>query len=71
MGVRKKVVNEVAELSQDGRDRDKIHYLFFQRLFSIEDVEHYFKGKYSYNEIKAIIKERYKDYYRREIVSGR
>jgi hypothetical protein len=58
MGVRKTIKSKDENLDRKQKDVDKIHYLFFHRIFSIEDIEGYFKGKYTYNEIKKIIKEK-------------
>ncbi len=58
MGVRKNFRKPDETLESQKKDVDKIHYLFFHRIFSIEEIEGYFKGKYTYNEIKKIIKEK-------------
>ena len=58
MAIRKSIKTTDNALESKQKDVDKIHYLFFHRIFSIEDIEAYFKGKYSYNEIKKIIKEK-------------
>jgi hypothetical protein len=58
----KKIVSVDEKLESKQKDVDKIHYLFFQRVFSIQDIETFFKGKYTYNEIKAIIREKYKKF---------
>lgn len=46
----------------DEKDKEKILNLFFQRIWSIEVIENHFKGKYTYKEVKAVIKERYNNY---------
>ena len=71
MGVHKRIVTKTKELEEKNKHKDKIHYLYFQRLFSIEQIEHYFKGKYTYREVKSIIKERYKEYHDKEKINGR
>lgn len=71
MGVHKKVKGKDADLDSKKKDIDKVHYLFFQRVFSIEDIEHYFKGKYTYNDIKRMVKFKYQDYYSKENANGR
>lgn len=71
MGIRKNVRTKDETLESHQKDVDKIHYLFFHRVFSIEDIEHYFKGKYSYAEIKAMIRDKYKKYYEKENKNGR
>lgn len=60
--MRKHVTKDVVELCDNQQDKDKICYLFFHRLFSIADVESYFKGKYTYRQIKDIINEKYKNF---------
>lgn len=71
MGVHKRVVTETEELASKGKDKEKICYLFFQRIFSIEKIEHYFKGKYTYNEVRDIIRAKRKEYYDKENANGR
>lgn len=71
MGIRKNVKHKDEKLENKKKDIDKIHYLFFERVFSIEDIEHHFKGKYSYTEIKAMIRDKYKKYYEKEKINGR
>ena len=78
MGVHKKapleeVKNLRKSLKEQTKDKDieKIYYLYFNRLFSIEEIVHFFKDKYTYNEIRSIIKERYKNYYDKEKINGR
>ena len=58
MGVRKNFRKPDETLERQKKDVDKIFYLFFQRGFWIEDIENHFKGKYSYNEIKTIIRRK-------------
>lgn len=78
MGVHKKApLEEVKNLRKSlkeqtkDKDMDKIYYLYFDRLFSIEEIEHYFRGKYTYNEVRAVIKDKYKKYYDKENKNGR
>jgi hypothetical protein len=52
-------------------DKEKIIYLFFQKCFSIEEIEKYFGGKYTYKEVKDIIRGKYKAYYDKENANGR
>lgn len=78
MGVHKKapleeVKNLRRSLKEQTKDKDmeKIYYLYFDRIFSIEEIEHYFRGKYTYNEVRAVIKDKYKKYYDKENANGR
>lgn len=71
MGVHKRVVTETKELAEQGKDKDKICYLFFQRVFSLEEIENYFKGKYTYNEVRDVIRAKRKEYYDKENANGR
>ncbi len=78
MGVHKKApLEEVKNLRKSlknqtkDKDLEKIYYLYFDRLFSMEEIEHYFKDKYTYNEIRDIIKDKYKKYYDKESKNGR
>lgn len=41
------------EISKE--DRAKILKLFFEKLRDIEEIERYFKGKYTYQQIRTII----------------
>ncbi len=43
-------------------DKEKIRYLYFDRVLSYENIEKAFNGKYTYQELKSIIKEFYKKY---------
>lgn len=52
-------------------DIPKIKHLFFDKLFSITELEQYFRGKYTYNELRTIIRNCYKEYYEKEKVNGR
>lgn len=52
-------------------DKEKMYYLYFDRLFSITEIESFFNGKHSYNEIRTIIKDYYKEYYEKEKINGR
>jgi hypothetical protein len=38
-------------------DVAKIRYLYFYRFYSYEKLEKHFKGKYTYSQLKKIIKE--------------
>ena len=58
-------------LEEKQNDKEKAQYLFFHRLFFIEDIERYFKGKYTYNEIRAMVREKYTKYIDKENVNGR
>lgn len=71
MGIRKNIKTKDETLEGKKKDIDKVHYLFFHRVFSIEDIEHYFKGKYTYNDIKRMVKLKYQDYYSKENANGR
>lgn len=62
MGVRKRASEKTGELSNQTTDKDKICYLFFQMIFSLEEIERYFKGKYTYNEIRDIIRTKRNEY---------
>lgn len=42
------------------KDKDKILYLFFQRVWSLEKIEEYFKGKYKYSDIRKVTKDKFK-----------
>lgn len=72
MGIHKQPLDQVKDLRTSlkkqtkEKDLEKIYYLYFERLFSIEEIEQYFKGKYSYNELRNIIKNYYKEYYKKE-----
>lgn len=54
----KKIVKRDECLESKNKDVDKMIYLFFKKVFSIEDIEKFFNGKYSYNEIKKHIREK-------------
>lgn len=71
MGVHKRIVTENKEFVGKNKDKDKMYYLFWQRIFSIEEIEHYFKGKYTYNEVRDIIRAKRKEYYEKENANGR
>jgi hypothetical protein len=43
-------------------DKDKIIYLYFQRMQSYSEILTYFKHKYSYAEVKKVISEHIKKY---------
>lgn len=42
-------------------DNDKIKYLYFQKMFSIEQLVAYFDSKYTYQQIKFVIDKMYKE----------
>lgn len=71
MGVYKKVIKTPEELKDSKRDVDKMYYLYWQRMFSIEEIEHYFNGKYTYKEVRDIIRNKRKEYYEQEEKNGR
>ena len=77
MGVHRRVVEEAKKLRNDlknqikEKDKEKIYYLYFERLFSFSEMEDYFRGKYTYNELRDIIKNYYKNYYKGEEKNGR
>lgn len=54
-----------------GSDKKTINYLFFEKLFSIAELEQYFRGKYTYNELRDIVRQLYKEYFKEEEVNGR
>lgn len=45
----------------DTKEKAKIWSLYFYEMFTYEDLIAYFKGKYSYSQLKSIILERLKD----------
>lgn len=71
MGVRKQVKKPVSELNDGIKDNEKMYFLYFKRMFSMEEIEHYFKGKYTYNEVRNIIRTKRREYTGGEIVNGR
>lgn len=42
------------------KDKEKILNLFFNRVWSIERIEEYLRGKYTYKEIHDVIWNKYK-----------
>lgn len=44
----------------DIKEKKIIWDLYFHKMFSYEELERYFKGKYKYSQLKSIIKERIK-----------
>lgn len=44
------------------KDKEKIWDLYFKHFYSYEQIQEFFGGKYTYNEIKFIVNERYKMY---------
>lgn len=77
MGAHRRVLDETKKLRDSlkaqtkEKDKEKIYYLYFDRLFSIAEIEAYFKGKYTYIELRDIIKGYYKEYYEKENTNGR
>ena len=77
MGVHRRVLEETKKLRNNlknqtkEKDKEKIYYLYFERLFSLEEMEVYFKGKYTYNELRTIVRNYYKEYYEKENKNGR
>ena len=77
MGVHRRVLEETKKLRNNlknqtkEKDKEKIYYLYFERLFSLEEIEVYFKGKYTYNELRTIVRNYYKEYYEKENKNGR
>jgi hypothetical protein len=47
--------------SVDKNEKEKIWNLFFFEGFSYDDLIAYFKGKYTYSQLKSIILERLRD----------
>lgn len=45
------------------KDKKKIWYLYFDKLYSYDELEAAFFGKYSYAELKSVIKEKYDQYW--------
>lgn len=35
-------------------DIEQIYYLYYEKMYSFEEIEKYFKGKYTYREVKKI-----------------
>ena len=76
MGVRKKDLEAIKGMRENFKnqtkhqDRDKIYYLYFERLFSIEELQQYFKNKYTYHELRDIVRNMYKEYYEKEKNDG-
>lgn len=40
--------------------KKKMKYLFFEEMFSIEELERFFKGEYTKQQIRDVINEAYK-----------
>lgn len=38
----------------ENNDVKKIYYLYYEKMYSFEEIEKYFKGKYTYREVKKI-----------------
>lgn len=39
--------------------KEEIWFLFFEKLYYVDDIIEHFKNKYTYNEIKSVINEKY------------
>ena len=59
------------KIQTKNKDLEKIRFLYFERGLWIEEIEQHFNGKYTYNELKSIIKNTYKEYYDKENANGR
>lgn len=76
MTVTKKVSEALGMLRHDlkrqtkEKDKENIKFFYFEKLFSISELEQYFRGKYSYNELRTIVRQMYKDYYEQEENNG-
>lgn len=46
----------------DEKDKEKILHLFLIRVRKLQEIEEYFKGKYTYNEIRDVTREYYKNW---------
>ena len=44
------------------KEKQKIWKLYFDEFYSYKELEDYFKGKYSYIQLKSVINERYQQY---------
>ena len=47
----------------DPKEKSKIWNLYFYKMFTYEALIVYFKGKYTYSQLKSIILERLRDGY--------
>ena len=43
------------------KEKEEIWNLYFNKMFSYDTLIAYFKGKYTYSQLKSIILERLKD----------
>ena len=43
----------VVEITKE--DKEKIIYLYFDKLYSYEEMENYFNKKYTYHQLKEVI----------------
>lgn len=59
------------KMQTKNNDKEKIRYLFFDKLFSIVELEQYFRYKYTYNELRDIVRQMYKEYFEEEKTNGR
>lgn len=48
------------------KDLETIKYLYYDRMMSLQEIQTHFKTKYTYNEIKDIVRGTYIDYYEKE-----
>lgn len=46
----------------DEKDKAKILHLFLDKVRRLQEIEEYFKGKYTYNEIRDVTREYYKNW---------
>lgn len=44
----------------DIKEKKEIWRLYFEKMYSYEELERHFKGKYKYCQLKSIIRERIK-----------
>lgn len=76
MAETKKVKDALKRLRDDLKqqtkesDKEKIRYLYFEKVFSFKELEQFFRGKYSYSELRNIVRDMYKDYYEKEKNNG-
>ena len=64
------VLQKTLKLQTKEEDIKTISYFYFDRGFWIEEIENFFGGKYTYNEIKSIIRGEYIAYYKKEKEEG-
>lgn len=46
----------------DKSDKEKIYFLYFERLYSYDEIIKVFHNKYTHSQLRSIILERYKKY---------